>query len=121
MRASLIHAAVAACLAAVLLPLSASAAATYAPQGYYRMPAISHDVIVFVAEGDLWTVGVSGGRAVRLTSHLGSEGSPAITPDGDTLAFTAQYEGPTEVYTMPLAGGLPVQRTFDAARVRRFN
>jgi tricorn protease len=37
---------------------------------------------------------------------------PAISPDGQTLAFSAQYEGPTEVYTMPIAGGLPVRRTF---------
>jgi len=36
-----------------------------------------------------------------------------ISPDGSTLAFTAKYEGPTEVYTMPLAGGLPVRRTFE--------
>jgi len=30
-----------------------------------------------------------------------------------TLAFTARYEGPAEVYTMPLAGGLPERRTYD--------
>ncbi len=30
------------------------------------------------------------------------------------VAFSVQYEGPTEVYTMPLAGGLPVRRTFSA-------
>ena len=40
------------------------------------------------------------------------ENYPAISPDGRTLAFSAQYEGPTEVYTMPLAGGLPERHTF---------
>ncbi|MGZ5438395.1 MAG: S41 family peptidase [Candidatus Aminicenantales bacterium] len=80
--------------------------------GYYRFPAIHGDTIVFTSEGDLWTVDVSGGTARRLTSHEGMETNPAISPDGLTLAFSAQYEGPTEVYTMPLAGGLPVRRTF---------
>ncbi len=80
--------------------------------GYYRFPAIHGDTIVFTSEGDLWTVDVSGGTARRLTSDAGMENYPAISPDGLTLAFSAQYEGPTEVYTMPLAGGLPVRHTF---------
>jgi tricorn protease len=80
--------------------------------GYYRFPAIHGDTVVFVSEGDLWTVDVRGGLARRLTSHHGIEAYPAVSPDGQTLAFSAQYEGPTEVYTMPLAGGLPVRRTF---------
>ncbi|MBP7705911.1 MAG: PD40 domain-containing protein [Candidatus Aminicenantes bacterium] len=80
--------------------------------GYYRFPAIHGDTVVFVSEGDLWTVDVRGGAARRLTSHTGVESSPAISPDGRTLAFSAQYEGPTEVYTMPLTGGLPARRTF---------
>ena len=29
------------------------------------------------------------------------------------VAFSAQYEGPTEVYTMPIDGGVPMRRTFD--------
>jgi len=80
--------------------------------GYYRFPALHNDTVVFTSEGDLWSVDIKGGLAVRLTTHPGSETNPAISPDGTTLAFSAQYEGPTEVYTMPLAGGLPVRRTF---------
>jgi tricorn protease len=81
-------------------------------KGYYRFPAIHGDTIVFSAEGDLWRVGIHGGTARRLTSHPGEELLPAISPDGKTLAFTAEYEGPSEVYTMPLEGGLPTRRTF---------
>ncbi|MHB8053918.1 MAG: S41 family peptidase, partial [Candidatus Aminicenantales bacterium] len=80
--------------------------------GYYRFPAIHGDTVVFTSEGDLWTVDVRGGTARRLTSHAGMESFPAVSPDGLTLAFSAQYEGPTEVYTMPLAGGLPARHTF---------
>ena len=37
-----------------------------------------------------------------------------ISPDGRTLAFTARYEGPTELYTMPLTGGVPTRWTYEA-------
>jgi len=81
------------------------------PAGYYRYPALHGETIVFVAEGDLWTAGIEGGQARRLTTHLQVENHPAISPDGSLLAFTASYEGPAEVYTMPLHGGLPTRRT----------
>jgi tricorn protease len=82
-------------------------------RGYYRFPAVYNDTVVFTSEGDLWTVGIQGGLARRLTTHPGEESHPAFSPDGTLLAFSANYEGPTEVYTMPAAGGLPVRRTFD--------
>ncbi|MHC4142384.1 MAG: S41 family peptidase, partial [Planctomycetota bacterium] len=89
------------------------------PTGYYRQPALHNDTIVFVAEGDLWKVPADGGAAVRLTTHPGEETTPAISPDGGLVAFAARYEGPTEVYTMPIDGGRPTRRTYgiDAARV----
>ena len=86
--------------------------------GYYRQPAIHGDTIVFVAEGDLWKVPVSGGAAERLTTHDGEETTPRISSDGKTVAFTAEYEGPTEVYTMPIEGGLPTRLTFEGGRPR---
>ncbi len=85
--------------------------------GYYRQPALYKDGVVFTAEGDLWKVSDKGGQAVRLTSHPGDESLPAVSPDGKTLAFAGHYDGPAEVYTMPLAGGTPQRRTFDAAEI----
>lgn len=94
-------------------PVSAQHAA---PLGYYRQPTIHGDTIVFVSEGDLWKVSASGGVASRLTSNVGPESTPKISPDGTMVAFTATYEGPTEVYVMPLAGGRPTRLTFDSER-----
>ncbi len=85
-------------------------------RGYYRFPTVYGQNIVFTAEGDLWEVGMEGGTARRLTSHPGDETHAAYSPDGKTLAFSADYEGPTEVYTMPAEGGLPSRRTFDGFR-----
>ncbi|HTP12646.1 MAG TPA: S41 family peptidase [Bacteroidota bacterium] len=87
------------------------------PQGYYRFPALSSDKIFFTAEGDLWKVDLSGGLAQRLTTHPGSETNASVSPDGRLVAFSAQYEGPTEVYTMPVEGGLPTRRTYDGDAV----
>ena len=97
----------------------ASAHAQTGP-GYYRFPAIHGDTVVFTAEGDLWRVGAAGGLAQRLTTHAGLEALAAISPDGKSLAFSAQYEGPTEIYVMPLGGGLPVRLTYEGenAQVR---
>jgi len=94
----------------------ALAVAAESPRGYYRFPAIHGDTVVFTAEGDLWRVPASGGVAQRLTTHPGMESHAAISPDGAMVAFSAEYEGPTEVYTMPLAGGLPARLTFEGGR-----
>ena len=82
-------------------------------RGYYSSPSLLGDTIVFSSEGDLWTITVSGGAARRLTTGTGNEERAHISPDGKTVAFSASYEGPTEVYTMPIDGGLPQRRTWD--------
>ncbi len=97
------------------LPLSVSAQSADL-KGYYRYPAIGPDRIVFTAEGDLWSVALAGGVASRLTTHQGEETRAVLSADGTTLAFAATYEGPTEVYTMPTAGGLPTRRTYEGGR-----
>jgi tricorn protease len=87
-------------------------------KGWYSNPALHGNNIVFTSEGDLWLVSASsGGLAQRLTTHPGYETEPAFSPDGNTIAFIADYEGPREVYTMPATGGLPVRRTFEGGMV----
>ena len=100
-------------LALVLLMAAAPGWPQAQNRGYYRFPAIYGPTIVFTAEGDLWAVGIEGGTARRLTTHPGEEMHAAFSPDGKTIAFSANYEGPTEVYTMPATGGLPSRRTFE--------
>ncbi len=79
-----------------------------------RFPAIHGDQVVFSYAGDLYTVSKTGGVARKLTNHEGYEMFARFSPDGSQLAFTAQYDGNTEVYLMPSGGGIPVRLTYTA-------
>jgi tricorn protease len=79
-----------------------------------RFPAIYNDQIVFTYAGDLYTAASSGGTARKLTNDIGYETFARFSPDGKTLAFTAQYDGNTEVYTMDSRGGIPKRITYTA-------
>ncbi|MEE9292925.1 MAG: PDZ domain-containing protein, partial [Acidobacteriota bacterium] len=79
--------------------------------GFYRYPSIGSGSIIFVSEGDLWKVAASGGTAIRLTAHEGTERFPKASPDGRWIAFTAQYEGNDDVYVMAASGGEPRRLT----------
>jgi tricorn protease len=76
-------------------------------------PSIRGNDIVFVSQGDLWHVGLNGGKAHALTGHTAPVSNPAISPDGRTVAYTGTYEGPAEAYTMPLDGDLPKRITYE--------
>jgi tricorn protease len=86
--------------------------------GYIRFPTIHGDQIVFTAEDDLWLVGLDGGRAERLTAGIAEITNARFSPDGKTLAFIGQTEGPDEVYVMPVEGGEARRLTFNSARAR---
>lgn len=107
-----------ACALCTFANASASAASTEPHAGFYRQPALRGDQLVFVAEGDLWRAASSGGTAQRLTTHAGSETWPAVSPDGQWIAFVGQYDGSGDVYVMPTGGGVPRRLTWDLGNVR---
>jgi tricorn protease len=78
----------------------------------FQSPALSRELIAFGYAGDLWTVSREGGRAVRLTNGVGLESAPVFSPDGSTIAFTGEYDGNTDVFTIPAAGGIPHRVTY---------
>jgi len=85
------------------------------PEGrLLRFPATGNGLIAFSYAGDLYTVPLEGGNASRITSNNGYEVFPKFSPDGRTIAFTAQYDGNTEVYTIPAEGGEPKRLTYTA-------
>ena len=100
------------CLLSAALQLLAAPAADEAR--LLRFPAVGGGKIVFCYAGNLYAVDMDGGRAVKLTSDVGYECFPKVSPDGKTVAFTAQYDGNTEVYTIPITGGEPKRLTYSA-------
>ena len=84
-----------------------------------RFPAIHNQQVVFVYAGDLYTANTTDGMARKLTNDKeGFEMFPRFSPDGQTIAFTAQYDGNTEVFSMPAHGGIPKRLTFTATLSR---
>ncbi len=77
-----------------------------------RQPDINGNLITFVYAGDIWTVDAAGGNAKRLTSHPGIELFPKISPDGQWIAFSAEYSGSRQVWVIPAQGGTARQLTF---------
>jgi tricorn protease len=82
------------------------------PARFVRTPDVRGDVVVLSWEGDLFRVPLAGGAAVRMTTHPGNEEAPRISPDGAWVAFRATYDGPNEVYLMPMSGGVPKRLTY---------
>ena len=81
-----------------------------------RFPDIHDDQLVFSYGGDLWKSSTEGGIATRLTAHPGLELFAKFSPDGQSIAFTGQYDGDEQVYVIPATGGEPTQLTFYPAR-----
>jgi tricorn protease len=75
-------------------------------------PAVSADHIAFVYAEDLWVANIDGSQPRRLTVNEGIEYNPVFSPDGKTIAFSAQYDGNIDVYTIPVEGGIPKRLTW---------
>ncbi|RUO37876.1 peptidase S41 [Aliidiomarina taiwanensis] len=86
--------------------------------GYYRAPHLVNDQLVFTAEGDIWLTQLNSNTPRRLTSSEAEENHAKLSPNGDMVAFVANYEGASEVYVMPTQGGTPKRVSFEQSRVR---
>ncbi|MHA6796703.1 S41 family peptidase [Pseudonocardia bannensis] len=72
---------------------------------YLRFPHLHADSVVFVAEDDVWSAPLSGGRAYRLTADAVPAANPRLSPDGARVAWTSWREGAPEVFVADVEGG----------------
>jgi len=107
----------------MMLPLSLAALALptahASPEpGYLRYPDIHGDSVLFTAEDDLWIADISESPATarRLTRDEGSERYGRFSADGATIAFTAHYDGNSEVFVIAADGGEPRRVTWHPSR-----
>lgn len=77
----------------------------------FQQPDVSDTHIAFSYGGDIWIVPKTGGTASKLSSAKGKESFPRFSPDGSQLAFSANYDGNTDIYVIPTFGGVPVRVT----------
>lgn len=75
-------------------------------------PAISASHIAFIYAEDLWIANLDGSQPRRLTVDEGLESYPFFSPDGKWIAFSAEYDGNTDVFIIPSDGGIPKRLTF---------
>src|SRR5262245_28695477 len=93
-------------------PLFASRATALEECRLLPQPDIQGHTIAVSSGGDLWMVPRAGGVAWRLTTHDGVERFPKLSPDGKSVAFTAEYDGNYDAFVVPSEGGEPVRLTF---------
>jgi tricorn protease len=79
---------------------------------YLRFPHLHGDTLVFVAEDDVWTAPVSGGRAYRLTADAVPAAGPRLSPDGARVAWTSWRAGAPEVFVAEVDGGVARRLTW---------
>ena len=92
--------------------VSADDAATGAMMRY---PDVSRNEIIFLYANNLWTVSRNGGLASPLASPRGVEGFPKFSADGKIVAFVGNYDGNSDIYTIPTSGGLASRVTHHPA------
>ena len=79
---------------------------------FLNQPAIGGGHVAFVYANDLWVANTDGTSPRRLTSDEGVESNPVFSPDGEWIAFDAEYDGNTDVYIVPVTGGIPSRLTW---------
>jgi len=82
------------------------------PTRLLRQPTVSADRVAFTYASNIWVVERAGGMARRITSFQGATANPKFSPDGKTIAFSADYGGNTDVYIVPAEGGEPKRLTW---------
>lgn len=83
-------------------------------------PAVSADgkKIAFSSEGDIWVMNADGSDRVRLTRTVNASSrnrSPALSPDGNRIAFVTRFNGSSsdEIFVMSADGSNVKQLTND--------
>lgn len=82
---------------------------------FLRQPCMSKAEIAWIYAGNIWIANRDGSSPRRLTAHKGSAETVYFSPDGEWLAFTAQYEGNEAVYVISRQGGAPRRLTYHSS------
>jgi tricorn protease len=114
-------------LAAALIPIACPQARAQPPAGarvhagLLRYPCVSARDIAFVYAEKLWLVPRGGGTALPVATPPGRVMLPKFNADGSMIAFTGNYDGNPDLYTIPTAGGQAFRVTHHPSAERLCN
>ena len=99
-------------LAAAILATATAMTAQETPK-WLRKSAISPDgsKVAFCYKGDIFTVGVNGGRALQITTNQAYDSDPIWTPDGKKIVFSSYRAGSKDIFITSPEGGAPKRLT----------
>ncbi|OLR89997.1 S41 family peptidase [Actinokineospora bangkokensis] len=80
-------------------------------EAYLRFPHLHADLITFVAEDDVWSAPLDGGRAWRVSADRVPVSAPRFSPDGALIAWTSTRDVEPEVHAAPVDGGRATRLT----------
>ncbi|MEN8117162.1 MAG: PDZ domain-containing protein [Bacteroidota bacterium] len=80
-----------------------------------RYMDVSETQITFVYGGEIWIVAKEGGTAMQITHSPGEESWPKFSPDGKHIGFTANYNGNSDIFVIPVTGGVPIRVTYNSS------
>ena len=92
--------------------------ATQHPWWLVALAGVALVAVGIIAASSWWLWSAPAAKTVqvqRITDFVGVEESPAISPDGKTVAFVARVNGWKQIWIRLLAGGAPLQLTRDDA------
>lgn len=80
------------------------------PKGNFAPVALAADAIAFVSSRDdnseLYRMAAKGGKPQRLTAFHKDDWAPVASPDGATIVFSSDREGPVRLFVMAADGTL---------------
>ncbi|WP_151173852.1 S41 family peptidase [Pseudoalteromonas ruthenica] len=77
-----------------------------------RFPDIHNEHVTFIYAGDVYVANTETGASQRLTDHVGFETFPKFSPDGQRIAFAAEYNGSRQIYVINRDGSGLKQLTY---------
>jgi len=78
-----------------------------------RTPDASKTKLAFIYQDDLFTANLDGTNPTRLVKAIGTESFPKFSPDGKEIAFSSNFNGNSNIYTISAEGGQVHQVSFE--------
>src|SRR5258708_31398276 len=81
------------------------AGVAFAPDGARLVFTVADPVKGAARARAIWMLDVAGGALRQLTFSGKNDAAPRWAPDGESIAFLSDRDGPAQIYRLPMRGG----------------